>query len=186
MRRRPTQRLHWGALVRGRSPRPRPVPPRPRPHPALARRRRRAGRGGVASRPEQRAAERRRRSRGSWCGGVGFAGRFGERGRSRVQRQQGLAIGHDLAVDQSRLHGECLRQAILAATGRIERRQLVEAGQPQVVQNWRVVAYSAGRPGASRWPIDRSSPRSSSCLTIGVPTATPRMSSMSPRVTGWR
>ena len=47
-------------------------------------------------------------------------------------------------------------------------------------------AYSAGRPGASRCRSTSIQPRSSSCLTIGALTVTPRMSSMSPRVTGCR
>ncbi|CFU11340.1 Uncharacterised protein [Bordetella pertussis] len=49
-----------------------------------------------------------------------------------------------------------------------------------------MVANSAGRPGASRWPMTSIQPRSSSTLTICDDTVTPRMSSMSPRVTGCR
>jgi hypothetical protein len=46
----------------------------------------------------------------------------------------------------------------------------------------RVVAYSAGRPGVSRWPTASIHCRSSSVLTMWVDTATPRIASMSPRV----
>ena len=53
-------------------------------------------------------------------------------------------------------------------------------------RNFRVVAKSAGRPGVSRWPTISIQPRSSSAFSVGGETATPRMSSMSPRVTGWR
>ena len=57
---------------------------------------------------------------------------------------------------------------------------------PRSSRNCRVVAYSAGRPGTSRWPITSIQPRSSSCLTTCVFTVTPRISSISPRVTGCR
>ena len=60
------------------------------------------------------------------------------------------------------------------------------ARSPRSSRNWRVVPNSAGRPGASRWPITSIQPRSSSALTIWDDTVTPRMSSISPRVTGWR
>src|SRR3989344_1066609 len=56
--------------------------------------------------------------------------------------------------------------------------------RPMSSRNWRVVANKAGRPGASRGPMTSTQPRSSSCLTMCELTVTPRMSSMSPRVTG--
>ncbi|MDT4878677.1 hypothetical protein FQZ97_1142920 [compost metagenome] len=57
---------------------------------------------------------------------------------------------------------------------------------PRSSRNWRVVANKAGRPTVSRWPMTSIQPRSSSCLMISELIVTPRMSSMSPRVTGWR
>src|SRR6185312_16400437 len=53
-------------------------------------------------------------------------------------------------------------------------------------RNFRVVAKIAGRPGVSRWPITSTQPRSTSAFSVGGETATPRTSSMSPRVTGCR
>src|SRR5574340_1835457 len=57
---------------------------------------------------------------------------------------------------------------------------------PRSLRKWPVVPNSAGRPGTSRWPIASIQPRSSSVLMMLGLTDTPRMSSMSPRVTGWR
>ena len=45
-------------------------------------------------------------------------------------------------------------------------------------------ARTAGRPTVSRCPITSTQPRSSSCLRIMLLIVTPRISSMSPRVTG--
>src|SRR5690606_19804339 len=55
---------------------------------------------------------------------------------------------------------------------------------PRSSRNCLVVPNKAGRPGASRWPRTSIQPRSSRVLTIWDETVTPRMSSMSPRVTG--
>ncbi|MNQ32924.1 hypothetical protein D3C85_463430 [compost metagenome] len=60
------------------------------------------------------------------------------------------------------------------------------ARRPRSSRNWRVVPNSAGRPGASRCPITSIHPLSSKAFTICDDTVTPRMSSISPRVTGWR
>ena len=49
-----------------------------------------------------------------------------------------------------------------------------------------MVPYSAGRPGTSRCPTMRTHSRSSSVFMIEVLTVTPRTSSISPRVIGWR
>ena len=50
----------------------------------------------------------------------------------------------------------------------------------------RVVANKAGRPGTSRWPTTSIQPRDSSVRITPWDTDTPRISSISPRVTGWR
>ncbi|MDT4843403.1 hypothetical protein FQZ97_773350 [compost metagenome] len=60
------------------------------------------------------------------------------------------------------------------------------ARRPRSSRNCRVVPNRAGRPGASRWPMTSIQPRSSRAFTICDDTVTPRMSSISPRVTGWR
>src|SRR5512139_1683774 len=57
---------------------------------------------------------------------------------------------------------------------------------PRSLRKCPVVPNSAGRPGTSRWPMASIQPRSSSVLMMLGLTDTPRMSSMSPRVTGWR
>ena len=102
-----------------------------------------------------------------------------------VRAERGFRRGRRLK--QRRLLGCMPRRA---ATRAMRRPSMAgnwsRLARPRSSRNWRVVANSAGRPGASRWPMASIQPRSSSCLMIWLPTVTPRMSSMSPRVTGWR
>src|SRR6185369_5609657 len=75
----------------------------------------------------------------------------------------------------------CACCAGLSSTGNWSRES-----KPRSSRNWRVVANRAGRPTVSRWPMTSTQPRSSSCFRINALMVTPRMSSMSPRVHGWR
>ena len=77
-------------------------------------------------------------------------------------------------------------KALICAAGLSSAGSWSSDPMPKSSKNCLVVANKAGRPTVSRWPIVSTQPRSSSCLMMSELMVTPRMSSISPRVQGWR
>ena len=67
-----------------------------------------------------------------------------------------------------------------------QRRQIFQAGQAQVVQEFPGGGVQAGSAWHFFGPMTSIQPRSVSVCVTDDDTLTPRMASISPRVTGWR
>ena len=93
--------------------------------------------------------------------------------RRIVRRQRHREAGRQAAVEQA------------GALQLVEARQVADRLEPEMARNASVVPKVSGRPGALRRPRGRIQPVSSSTSSVPFDTDTPRMSSISARVTGW-